>query len=53
MLHALWHACTLQPYGTLDPSLVSHTFDLLVSIVLYYALPCREPGWPRDADALV
>ena len=34
VLHALWHACTLEPYRTLDPSLVSHTFDLLVSIVL-------------------
>ena len=34
VLHALWHACTLEPYRTLDPSLVSHTFDLLVSTVL-------------------
>jgi hypothetical protein len=39
VLHALWHACTLEPYKTLDPSLVSHTF-VLFTTCLYYALLC-------------
>jgi hypothetical protein len=54
VLHALWHACTLEPYKTLDHSLVSHTF-VLFTACLYYALLCWSwpAGRPRDAEEVL